>query len=187
MENIVYHGSREDLEEIKAHKSTHQKNCIYATPEKVVSLLFMGKGHGDLDTMIASIDGELVLVERRPNVFSEIYNKPGYLYELDGSTFSHYDYLWSREVISFESSINPINKTYYPSIMEALNDEERKGNLVIYRYPNRPKEVPIDNSDLIDKYIHFEESGLTGAVDDLLEIYPEFRSVVEEKMGKARR
>ena len=74
MEEVVYHGSKEKINEITAHKSTHQKECIYATPNKVVSLLFMGKGQGDLDTMIGVIDGELTLVERRPNILNDIYN-----------------------------------------------------------------------------------------------------------------
>ena len=33
-----------------------KKLCIYATPYETVALLFMGKGKGDLDTMIASND-----------------------------------------------------------------------------------------------------------------------------------
>lgn len=28
------------------------------------------------------------------------------IYELDGSTFNHYDYLWGQEVISFEEVSN---------------------------------------------------------------------------------
>ncbi len=31
-------ASKEKINEITAHKSTHQKECIYATPKKVVSL-----------------------------------------------------------------------------------------------------------------------------------------------------
>lgn len=135
----VYHGSKNgNIETITAHTSTHQKKCIYASGSKVVAMLFVGKGKGDLDTMIATIDGKLVLVERRPGILNSIYNKDGYIYELDGSTFSHYDYLWSKEVISFEESIKPLSKTYYKNILEGLIEEEKKGNITIYRYPNRP-------------------------------------------------
>lgn len=38
-------------------------------------MLFMGKGKGDLDTMKATIDDKLVLVERRPGILNSIYNK----------------------------------------------------------------------------------------------------------------
>ena len=182
---IVYHGSKNgELKELEARISTHQRKCIYATRNKVVSMLFMGKGKGDLDTMIATIDGQLTLVERREGVLNSLYNTDGYIYELDGSTFSHYDYLWSQEVISFENSLVPLSKTHYKNILEALLLEEEKGNLKIYKYPTRPRNVPLDNSDLIDKYIDFELQGLTGAVKDLLEVYPEFTEIVKEKMNE---
>ncbi len=188
MNKIVYHGSPHgNIELITAHKSTHQKNCIYASSNKVVALLFMGKGNGDLDTRIGSENGKPELVERRPGVLEKLYNKEGYLYELDGTTFNHYDYLWSQEVISFESEIKPLNKIYYPNILDALIEEEKKGNITIYRYPNRPKNMPFDNSDLIKKYISFENQGLTGSISKLLSIYPEFSDRIEEIVNSPKR
>lgn len=181
MNKIVYHGSPNGtIELLTAHRSTHQKSIIYATDNKAVALLFMGKGNGDLDTKKSIVNGKPELVERRPGLLEKLYNKEGYLYELDGTTFNHYDYLWSVEVISFESEIKPINKIYYPNILDAIMNEEKEGNIIIYRYPNRPEGMPIDNSDLIEKYISFEEQGLTGSISKLLSIYPEFSSSVEE-------
>lgn len=185
MEKVVYHGSpKGDIEKLTAHKSTHQKNCIYATDNKVIAFLFMGKGNGDLDTRIGTSNGNLELVERRPGVLESMYNKEGYLYELDGSTFDHYDYLWSQEVISFEEEIIPLNKTYYASILDELNKAEQEELITIYRYPNRPDSMPLDNSDLIEKYISFEEQGLKGSVSRLLSIYPEFTDQVEKIMNE---
>lgn len=182
MEGILYHGSgSSELQELKPHRSTHQKDCIYATPSKAVALLFIGKGNGDLDTRISSVDGKPELLERREGVFETLFNCDGYLYEIDASTFEHYDYLWSLEVISFEKSIKPLRKTYIPNVWEAILEEEKLGNLTIMRYPNRPKSVPLDNSDLIEKYIKFEKSGLVGAVGDLLRIYPEFAEEVSKQ------
>lgn len=179
MEGIVYHGSPDgNIQVLKPHRSTHQKDCIYATEKKVVSFLFMGKGNGDLDHRISSVDSKIELVERRPGILEQLYNKEGYLYELDGETFDHYDYLWSQEVISFASEIKPLNVTYYPCILDAIKEEERKGNIVIYRYPDRPDNIPLDNSDLIEKYINFEKQGLKGSIDRLLRIYPEFTEYV---------
>lgn len=183
MNKIVYHGSSNgNIEVLRAHKSTHQKECIYATDNKVVALLFMEKGNGDLDTRISNVNGKPELVERRSGVLERLYNREGYLYELDGTTFKHYDYLWSLEVISFEKEIKPLKKIYYPNVLDAIMDEEKKKNIIIYRYPNRPHDMPLDNSDLIEKYISFEEQGMKGAVTDLLRVYPEFLSEVE-KLG----
>lgn len=187
MDKIVYHGSPDgNIEFLMSRKSTHQKKCIYATDNKVVALLFMGKGNGDLDIRISSVNGKPELVERRTGVLEKLYNKEGYLYELDGTTFDHYDYLWSLEVISFEEKIRPINKIYYPNILDALLEEEKLGNIIIYRYPNRPLSMPLDNSDLIEKYIYFENQGLTESISKLLSIYPEFASRVEELIGNTK-
>lgn len=146
-------------------------------------MLFMVKSR-KIQILIATINGKLILLERKPGLLNDIYNTDGYIYELDGSTFNHYDYLWGQEVISFGESIKPLNKTQCKNILEEITEEEKKGNIRIYRYPNRPKSIPLDNSDLIEKYINFEKSGLTGAIDDLLEVYPEFSEMVKQKLNK---
>lgn len=183
MAHIVYHGSLNgNIKELTAHKSTHQKECIYGTFNKVIALLFTNQGNRDLDTKISFVHGKLELLERREGVLNSLYDKSGYVYELDGKTFARYDYLWSGEVISFENKLKPLRKTYYENILNELKKEEDKGNIIIYRYPNRPKDVPLDNSDLIDKFINFEENGLKGALNHMLSIYPEFTPIVEEKI-----
>ena len=183
MEGTVYHGSPNgNIEVLTAHESTHQKKCIYATDKKVVALAFMGKGNGDLDTRFGVSNGSLELIERREGVLNKLYNKEGYLYELDGETFEHYEDLWSQEVISLEQEIKPLNKTYFPNILNALEEEERKGNITIYRYPSRPNNMPLDNSDLIEKYISFEEKGIKWSISKLLSIYPEFTDEAEKIM-----
>lgn len=184
MENKVYHGSPNgNIEKLVPHKSTHQKEGIYGTEQKVAAMLYMAKW-SDLDLRVSNVLGKLEVVERRKGVLKELYKKSGYLYKLDGSTFSHYDYLWSLEVVSFASEIIPLNKIYYSNILQAILEEEKKGNIVIYEYPHRPKNMPLDNSDLIDKFVNFEKRGLKGAVDDLLRVYPEFTSRVKKKMNE---
>jgi len=188
MEKIVYHGSPfGNIDKLEARVSTHLKKCIYATDNKVIAMLFMARGKGDLDTLISYDEGKIVLVERRENVLNQLYNKTGYMYELDGSTFEHYDYLWTPEVISFEETIKPINKTFYPNILEVLKGEEQKGNIIIYRYPNRPEYVPQDNSDLIDKYIKFYQLGFKDSIDQLLSTYPELNDKVQEKLEQIKK
>ena len=180
MNDIVYHGSPNPyLTKITANISTHQKKCIYATRKLVVALTFMGKGNGDLDTALSSVDGNIVLVERREGVLKSLYDKDGYVYVLDGSTFSSYDYLWKEELISFEPSIDIKEKIYYPNILNALIEEEKKGNITIYRYPNKPSYIPMDNSDLINKYIKYEENGHIGSIERLLSLYPEFKDKIQ--------
>lgn len=187
MNKIVYHGSSiGDIKELVANYSTHQKKCIYATDNIGVAMLFTARGNKDLDT-VKLYDNEIpIIVERRPGIFNELYNRPGYIYELDGSTFNHHDYLWEPEVISFEESIKPLNVIYYENIMDAMYEEEKNNRMIIYKYPNRPTNIPLDNSDLIDEYISFEKQGIKGAIDKLIEVYPEFTDIVKERLNEKR-
>lgn len=183
--NIVYHGSPVgNLKEIFSSQSTHMKKCIYASKSKVVAFLFMGKGNGDLDIAIFSQNGQLCIVERRKGVLKNLYDKSGYLYVLNGETFNHYDYLWSKEVISFEEKLIPICVVDIENILEELFLEEKLGNIKIYKYPSRPENIPLDNSDLINKYINYEKKGLKGSITKLLELYPEFENKIDTKLIK---
>ncbi len=186
MEGIVYHGSKNgNIKELVAHKSTHQIECIYASASKVVPLLFISRGNCDLDRYVSFQNGNLVFVERREGIFKEqLAGVPGYLYELDGSTFEHYNFLWGEEVISYEKSIKPLRKTLIPDIYEEILKAEENGLIKVYHYPNRPENLPLDNSDLIDKYIKYENSGLKGSIDSLLKIYPEFEMAVQERLSE---
>lgn len=40
--------------------------------------------------------------------------------------------------------------------------------------------MSLDNSDLIEKYVSFENQALTGSISNLLSVYPEFSSRVQE-------
>ena len=63
------------------------------------------------------------------------------------------------------------------------NNSNRTGNF--HRIPffyRRYYYIPLDNSDLIDRYISFEKQGIEHAVDSLLEVYPEFKDKVLEKL-----
>lgn len=183
MEKVVYHGSpNRNITELNANKSTHNIRCIYATDNKTIAKLFMSRGRGDLDFVIGTNDGIPYIVERRDGVLKEVYNREGYLYEVDGTTFDHYDFLWEPEVISKEETIKTNNCTHYPNVLEELNREAKNGNLIIYGYPNRPKNVPLDNSDLIDRYIRFDNNGNHRAIDSLLSVYPEFKEEVFNRL-----
>lgn len=188
MNKKVYHGSpKGDINIIKAHTSIHKKECIYATDDLAVAMMFMGRGNGDLDTVKIYDRGMPVLVERRPGIFEKLYNKPGYIYELPSETFEHYDYLWLPEVVSFEKEIVPIKKEYHENILKSLEELANNGRLKLYKYPDRPEYIPLDNSDLIEKYIKFENQGIAGAITSLLVVYPEFKERVLEKNKQLKR
>lgn len=47
------------------------------------------------------------------------------------------------------------------------------GELKLFLYPDRPKYIPKDNSDLIPKVIRWQKRGIN--IDKFFEIYPELK------------
>lgn len=175
MKGIVCYGSLEDNIKVLTPKATaRRKKGVYASRNKCVAMLFANRGNGDLDTIIGTINKELIVVERREGVLRELYDRKGYIYEVSDATFARYEYLWNKELVSFEK-VKVENKIEIPNLLEKLEDEDKKKHLKIYHYPDRPASIPLDNSDLIAKYKKFEEKGLKGSIDKLLSIYPEFK------------
>ena len=57
----------------------------------------------------------------------------------------------------------------------------------LFVYPNRPMHIPLDNSDLVEKYVNFYKSGKEKAIEELLYVYPELEEQVISYMNKKSR
>lgn len=196
-ENVVYHGSPVGgLTEIKPNSTKQGIKVAYAAYEKAAAMTYMFRRYGDLDTSIFVRNGTFTLVERRKNVLNELYDRGGYLYELPADKFlskSENKSFNSFKLCSFETvstEVVPVlNETYYENILEALNEEEKNGHIKIYRYPDRPQNMPLDNSDLINKNIGrwintYKRNGTLKVNRELklfFEIYPELAEKVKER------
>lgn len=189
MNKYVYHGtSIGGIKVLKPNVSTHLKPYVYATTNKVIALLFMSHSNGDLDTVISgcgTVNNPCVLVERWNGAFNKRYNKPGYLYELNSNNFKKEDGLWEPEVVS-EVEEKVIKEVYISCIFDELIKHSKKGEIKLFMYPDRPSYIPVDNSDLIERYANFEKSGIKGALKDVLNVYPEFESEIYDKMGVSK-
>ena len=177
----MYHGSSKgNLTVLRPHKSTHMNNYVYATPNPAIALIFSVENNGDLDFDLSIVNGKIIFTERREGAFDK-YNSSGYLYTLDPTNFKKLDNMWEGEVVSTTEervlSCEPVQ-----NIMERLEEYAQKGNMIIYRYPNKPDFIPSDNHDLVDKYIGFEEMGHKGAIDGLLFAYPELSKKVFDRL-----
>ena len=177
MEKYVYHGSPEGgLSVLRPTVSTHLKSYVYATTNPAIALAFTAKGHGDLDSDLRIVDGKVVLTERREGAL-DVYKRGGYLYTLDATNFKHQEGLWSGEVVS-ESEEKILSCEFIPNILEKMNEYVQRGELVIYRYPEKPEFIPKDDSDLIEKYIRFDKMGHRGAIDGLVRLFPHLKDKV---------
>ena len=183
--NYVYHGSvKRGLRQIKRNKSTHGKFWVYATLSKAISTIFISKKGSDLYYYLSGDGTEnnpVILVERKENMFKDIFNVSGSLYTLSGKNFISGKTGWSAEVVS-ESDEDVIHEEHIDNVFKKLKELNDEGELKLYLYPNRPPFLPKDNSDLIHKAIRWKNRGIN--IDQFFKLYPElkkqFLSMIKE-------
>ena len=171
--NCVYHGSKEvNLNIIERSVSTHKKDWVYGTPNKALALLFINNGNGDLSYMInwnGDINSPILLVERKPDTFKNIYNLSGSIYTLCADNFKSGLTSWGMEQVSNRDE-NIVSEEYIVNIWNEINKMAKEAKIKIYFYPDRPDFIPLDNSDLIEKIIRVNDKTFT---DTFLALYPE--------------
>ena len=172
----VYHGStKQGLKTIRKNKSTHGREWVYATLSKAISTIFISNKGSDLYYYLSS-DGDknhpVILVERKENMFKDIFNISGSLYTLSGKNFMPYKTGWSAEVVS-EFDEDVIYEEHVNNVFEKLKELNEQGKLKLYLYPNRPAFIPKDNSDLIPKVIRWKNRGIN--IEPFFQLYPELK------------
>ena len=185
MEN-VYHGSSVgNITKFEKRESTHGIPCVYACLSEVLALIYASKYHGDVFFQVG-FDEKMIpfIVERKEGLLEQYYNITGYIYTLDGTSFYQYNYLWIGEAISISDDIKIINVRKVDNILSELYKNASEGKFTIYKYPSRPEWIPLDNSDLIDKYLDYYKKGSADALKVLLKFYPEFESEVFKRLAK---
>ena len=99
----VYHGSNiPNLKIIKRNRSTHNKNWVYATFSKAISIIFMSSNGNDLYYNLSGdgINYPVELVERKQGMFNKIFNISGSIYKRNSKNFKSDMTGWSAEVVS---------------------------------------------------------------------------------------
>lgn len=172
----VYHGSpKSNLKKITKRKSTHRQEWVYATFSKAIATIFISNKAGDLNYYLGgkgTKEEPVILVERKENMFKNIFNMSGSLYSLSSKHFLANKTSWSTEVVC-EHDEYVIKEEYIDNVYEKLLDLNNKKEISLYLYPNRPKFIPLDNSDLIPIVKKWEKSGFD--INIFLEIYPELK------------
>lgn len=184
----LYRGTKiAGLTEMKPKLVNHDKPYVYATTDKVEAIIYSVKG-GNLNyTNIYGYDDDnsRCLIERKENCLEEIYNTEGRYYILDETNFKKHEELGvgENEYVS-ELPVKVIEEVTIPNVWDYFKELEQKGELKIYRYPNRPKSYPSDDSDLIEcSIIMYTQMGdLDMAFGLLLKHHPE----LEDRVNKLK-
>lgn len=178
----VYHGSNiSNLKVIKRHKSTHKQNWVYATKSEAISTIFLSKKGNDLYYYLGNDKDKVILVERKKNMFKNIFNTSGSIYKLSGKNFKENMTGWSEEVISNYDE-NVINEKYIENVYDELIKLDKEKKIKLYLYPDRPSNIPLDNSDLIPKVIKWKQLGFN--IDNFFILYPELNDRFYQELNK---
>ena len=150
---LIYHGSQiPNLKELRIHGSTHG-NYVYATKNKGIAILFSNHIFND-SLLTISRNEETVpyeLIERVPGVFDKAFNKDSTIYTVDDETFKDI-HTGFDEVVS-DVNVPIINEEHIDNIYDEIKKLEEQGIFKLYKYPNKPKNIPTDDSDLLQKEI----------------------------------
>lgn len=185
----LYHSSNlEGLKEIVPRKSTHGTPYVYASPFVEVATLFLSRWNDFLMTLVTSFENEhlkIKVIERYPNAFKEIYEgKKGFIYLLDDGNFK-VSTDWACEKVS-EKSETVIEVLMVADVYQFIKDFEAQGRIELFYYPNRPDDIPKDDSDMIQKAIDlYKMSGNESNIDYCMERFPKFKEPLREALKKA--
>ena len=180
----LYRGAKESgLKIMQPRLVNHDKPYVYATTDKIEAIIYSVKG-GNLNyTNIYGYDDDnkRCLIERKENCLEEIYNTEGRYYILDDTNFKKHEELGvgENEYVS-ELPVKVLEEITIPNVWEYFKELEQKGDLKIYRYPNRPKSYPSDDSDLIEcaTMMYIQMGDIDMAFGLLLKYHPELEERV---------
>ena len=151
----VYHGSHnKGIKRLEPRKSTHGV-YVYATTYKELATIFSGKCGDDLTYTIYRNDPSepWILVERVPSGFDVMFNNGASIYTLDDSSFKDIHTGFSE--VESEVGVDTLKEEEIENVYEELKKLDSDGKIKMYNYPNKPMDIPMDDSDLIEKEIEY--------------------------------
>ncbi len=148
---VVYHGSPiPNINELVTNRSTHG-TYVYATHNKDIAIV-MSHHCGDNATYSfgrQEKDGPFDLVERMPGVFDKMFSNNFSIYTLNENDFEDI-HTGFEEVVS-DHPVKVLSEEKMGNLFDRINKLADEGKINIYRYPDRPEYIPVDDSDLVER------------------------------------
>lgn len=155
---MLYHVSPvPGIKVLEPRVSTHGKSYVYAIENLATGLLF-GVHKDDFDFMI-STDPETdfpTCLECYPGALERVYKgKSCSIYEVEDKGFLRGQTSWSTELVS-ETAVTVQREIPVPDLYERLLEEEKQGNLCIYRFENSVEYKQMIAKHVVDRLIRFD-------------------------------
>ena len=185
--DYVYHGSPVGgLTYLEPRHSTHGKSWVYATKYKTIAIIHSQKWNDFIFNESFHSEIQLELTERLPNAFENIYKgKKSYLYYLDSTNFLEGQTSFTAEVVS-EKREQILKCKVIEDTYKKLCEMAENKDVILYRYPDRPSYIPLDDSDLVKKAKIFIEYGhdKNKVVNDAIEKHPKLKDALLSLLEK---
>ncbi len=186
MKEYVYHGSTiQGLKELIPKPSAIGVPYVYATTDDRIALFFIGRPKIESPRSLYigynfNEDNVMEIYERVPNVFEEFYNIDASLYYLSSENFSNKT---GRDIEVVSEFSEKVVREERFNVLKKLKEYEKLGKIKLYTYPNRPRHIPLDNSDLINVAAsRYKDSEVN--LKMFFELYPNLKEKYFEKLNK---
>lgn len=176
---MLYHvSSNMGLKMLYPHVSTHKKAYVYAIENMVTGLLF-GTKKDDFDFIISADDNGIPAVyECYPDAFKNIYqDKKCSVYVVEDAGFQRGLTSWSEELVC-DTEVAVQEEIIISDLYERLTEEERHGNLKVYRYEFNDEYRKKISAHIVDRLIRFDVN-LNECLDRDSRFCTYYRGIVE--------
>lgn len=184
MEKVVYHASpRQGLITLEPRVGTYPGKWVYATKDKDMAALFLGRFLGDFSCQIGR-DKETrlpYLCERFKDALKLRYSQPASIYHLNSKNFKENKTPWKEEVVSPKTEV-PIEEEKIEDPIQYLLNLKEKGKILLARYPEKICGIPEDNRDLVEKAVTWIKQGKTEVLDWIKEYHPNLVERVKREL-----
>jgi len=152
----VYHSSpKQHIKIFKPNKSTHGESWVYATKDRIMSILFISGIGGDFTCQVGRDPetGKPYICERFKGAFDLRYkDRKGSIYTLPGENFLENMTGWNEEVVC-PSPVVPVGEELVDDAKSYLLKLKEENLLIIKYYPERIDNIPKDDEDLVERGI----------------------------------
>ena len=182
MFNYTYHASiQSGLKMIYPKESTHGK-YVYATDYIGIAAAYLGRWN-DFDFAQGIKDEKLYLVERYKGALEKIYRgEQGSIYKISRNGFLEGKTPFTGEIVN-PNEVDVIEEIKITDSYEYLKNLFDKNELDFYEFPNRPKSIPIDDSDIVAKAVKLIKSKPNGtAYKKFIELHPSLKNRLDEML-----
>lgn len=182
----LYHASPvQGLTEIVPHISTHGQNWVYATDDRTVAAIFLGRLGGDFTCASGICQGKPYLCERFAGAFDRRYGSAaGSIYILPSADFLAGQTSYSKDLVC-SRPVKPLEEIRIASAKNYLLGLASEDKLVIKFHPERFC-LPDDDEDLVQKAVRMYQRFGSSVLEQVQDFHPHLLRRVKEAIAEER-